>query len=277
MNINYNTLFKMVIPYFIIILVAYIATTTIYFLLPSKAPQYTIQNGNNLEYHRFNILDVFKKIKSEKKEIVQKKKKNEYSLLTNIELVAIYALGKGDGYIIIKEKNQDKTELLSIKDSFKGYVLREIFNTYALFSKDKQEYKLQMNIKKNDLTYEVVKEDETITTTKSISVENGIVKIKRDLVDGYIKNSSEVWKNISIKDERDNGKLKGFRVSKIKRGTPFAKIGLKEGDLIIRINNIEIRGYNDVLKIYKNINKIDALNIVVLRNNEEVEIYYEIK
>ena len=86
----------------------------------------------------------------------------------------------------------------------------------------------------------------------------------------------KIWKNISIHEVKKNGKINGFKVNKINQNSVFAKLGLKEGDLIIKLNNKKLDSYREALKIYKHIDDLDSVQIVVMRNNQEVELVYEI-
>ena len=65
-------------------------------------------------------------------------------------------------------------------------------------------------------------------------------------------------------------------MTRIKAGTPFATLGLRQGDIIIKANNKPMTSYKDALEIYKGIDKLEALQLIVLRNNQETEIVYEI-
>jgi len=56
----------------------------------------------------------------------------------------------------------------------------------------------------------------------------------------------------------------------------MASLGLQVNDIIIKANNVRFVSYADVLNIYKHIDKLDALQLVVMRNNQEVELVYEI-
>jgi len=182
-----------------------------------------------------------------------------------------------DGYIIIKEKNKSDTIILSVNEKFKEYVLKEVYSSYVIFDKNDKEYKLQMKVSKEKTKYEVINQSETIKTTKTISVDNGLVTVKRELINDYIKNFDKIWNDIAISEIKTKNGIDGFKVNRIKKGTPFAKIGLKKGDIIKSINNIQLKSYNDAFKIYKKINTIKSLNLVILRDNIQTEIYYEIK
>ena len=278
MNINYNSLFKKVIPLLIIIFVAIVIDFILYLSLPKETLEYTQNTIEPLVYKRFEIQNAFKKQnKIIKKTTKVKKKKEEYRLLNNLNLLAIYAMNNNDGYIIIQEKNKNDTIILSKDEEFKKYKLKSIYKTYVVFIKNNKEYKLSIRDEKNKDKYETIIEDETTKTIKEISINDDKVTIKRTLIDNYIENFDKIWQDISIVDVRTSNGIDGFKISKIKANTPFAKIGLQKGDIIKSINNIKLKSYNDAFKIYKQINEIKSLNIEILRDNIQQEIYYEIK
>jgi general secretion pathway protein C len=249
----------------------------LYFLLPKKNILYTNNAQNELEYKRYDINNLFKEIKNEV--VINNKitKKQEYQILSNIKLLAIYAMSDNSGYIIIQENSKQDTIILLNNEKFKNYVLTKIYKYYVIFTKNNKEYKLSLEDEKHEARFDVVTNKKNIKIINSISIDNNQVTIKRELINDYIKNFDKIWNDISIKDVRGANGLDGFRVVRIKKNTPFANIGLKKNDIITSINNIELKSYNDAFKIYKKINKIKSLNIKVLRDDIETEIYYEIK
>jgi general secretion pathway protein C len=277
MNINYNSLFKKVIPFLIIIFVAISIDFILYLLLPKEVLEYKTNNTTVLQYKRFEIKDVFKKQKVSIVKEIKQKKKETYTILNNINLLAIYSMDNNDGYIIIQEKNKNDTKILSKNENFRNYKLSSIFKTYVLFTKNNKEYKVSIRDTKKNTSYEVIKEEETTKTIKEISIDDDKVTIKRTLIENYIENFDKIWQDITLTDIYTEDGLDGFKVSRIKPNTAFAKIGLKKGDIIKSINNIRLKSYNDAFKIYKQINTIKSLNIEILRNNIPQEIYYEIK
>ena len=53
-------------------------------------------------------------------------------------------------------------------------------------------------------------------------------------------------------------------------------MGLKEGDIIKSVNNSVLGSYADAFKVYNDVGNIKYLNIEILRNNELMELSYEI-
>ena len=127
MNIPYNSLGKKIIPFVFVILLAYIIDTILYFILPANAPIVSQNNKHVLTYKRYNINNAYKKEKTIiKKEKIMQKKVQNYELLENIELLAIYDMGSNNGFIIIKENNKNDTVILENGEKFKEYTLNEI-------------------------------------------------------------------------------------------------------------------------------------------------------
>jgi C-terminal processing protease CtpA/Prc len=63
---------------------------------------------------------------------------------------------------------------------------------------------------------------------------------------------------------------KGCRVSGIVQGSPAERSGLREGDIIIRINAIEVNSLKDLSDILKSLKPGDKASVVFLRNGKEM-------
>jgi general secretion pathway protein C len=86
----------------------------------------------------------------------------------------------------------------------------------------------------------------------------------------------DIYKNIGITDLKEGNKVVGFKISFVKRGSPFAKLGLKRGDIIKSVNGEEINSYNAAFNAYGNIKDVENLTLVIIRGKKEMELEYEI-
>ena len=109
-----------------------------------------------------------------------------------------------------------------------------------------------------------------------IIIKNNGATVSRDYLNSYIKDIDKVWKNIEISELKNGDNLDGFKINNINKDSVFAKIGLKEGDIIKMVNNSVLSSYADALKVYGNMENTRYINMQVLRNNEVVELNYEI-
>jgi len=191
--------------------------------------------------------------------------------ITNMLLVGLYG-NEHYGYAIVAmKKTPNKTEIISIGQSYQGYKLIKIGLNYVVFNKDNKEYILRLKsaIKNAKHLYTVVSQD----TASSESIHT----ISQEQMNFYIKNPDRLWKDIAINEVKNNGKITGFKVTRIKNNSPLSTLGLQKGDIIIEANGTVLNSYSKVLKIYQNINQIERLILLVKRGDQEKEIIYEIR
>lgn len=181
----------------------------------------------------------------------------------NAQLQGTY-VSKELSFAIIKEG--DAVELIGQEETYKGFILESVGAKEAVFSKDGAKYKISID------------EDKEIKAPAQNEIigEEIVRFVPRKEVKKYTTDLQSVWKSISIQEIVDKGKLQGFRVVKIEKGSIFEKLGLAKEDVIIGANNKIFANYAEVLDFYKNMDKIDSLKIIFKRNNEQKELEYEI-
>lgn len=275
MNINFNLIFKSFIPFSIILLVVYLITTVIYFYLPKNNTLEVKEQNYIVEYKKYNISKSFQE-KVIKKEVVKQTAKKEYKLISSIVLKAIYQKNNNRGWIIISEKKLSKTHILGIDDSFNNYRLKSIYSNYVIFVKGSKEYKLSL-LKDNEVVKNIIKKKVKKEIIEDIKAVDDIVFVKRTFMDKYIKSPEKIWKEIAIKETKKDGKINGFKITRLSYKSVFYKLGLKQGDIIKSVNNIELKNYANAFKIYNDIGTLQNLSFTILRNNKEMELEYEIK
>ncbi len=282
MNTGFSSMIKQFITFIIVVCIAYILNSILYFILPTQSIEFTNkQNETILDYRKFNIKTALKETKIVIQKQIIKVKKQEYQLLSDIQLKAVYFMRENKGWIILEDKSKN-THMLAVGETFKGYELVRIYINYVIFDKNSKEYKVAL--KSDDkINYSISKTTNTKDQIKPIDDVNIIVfdnqvSVQRAYLNSYINNFDSIWKDISIKETKNNsGQISGFKVTSVKKRSVFDKLGLKTNDIIKSINNIELKSYNDAFSIYKKINKINNLKIVILRNGKEMELEYEIK
>jgi len=278
MNINFNLFFKKIIVILYIYIVVYLANTILFLYLPKQTIDYLGGSSYNIVYNRYNTSFAYKE-KVIIKPVVKPKKviKKAYSLTDNFTIKAIFANGDFS-FVLLNIKGKDDTVTLNINESYNNYKLIEVYPKYIIFTKDGKKYRL--NIGKNkqkDIVYEV---EETVVEKpdlNDIKVTNSGAIVNKNLITKYKKNFKQIWKEISIVDYKVDKKLQGFKIQRIKKNTPFDKLGLKKGDIIKSINNISLTSYAQAFQIYRKINSIKNLNIVIMRDNKEIELNYNIE
>ena len=273
MNTNSNKLIRIFIPYAFIILFAYIISSVVFSYLPKSGVDFVEESSNTLKYRKYD--GFYSQVSSVKKTQVKKVVKTQkVQTLSSYALKGIYSTTSNAGWIIIENKRDKKSSFISQYEELDGYILTKLYKKYVIFEKEAKEYKLDMQERNQNLKYEVSRKVNNIN--ENIIVDNDNVKVKRNYLNSYINNIDKVWNNIAINEVKKNGKIDGFKVGRVNKDSVFGKLGLKKGDIIKSINNNVLGSYADAFKVYNNINSTKYLNIEILRNNEIMELNYEI-
>jgi len=206
----------------------------------------------------------------------------ETSSIDEIKLLAIYNT-RTETVVTVKYKG--KTKVLGRGEDINGYVLEGAGSNFATFSKNSRSYKVMILKGKNfgngkmTTSMDTSVQNRTKISDKSLGeiTDAGDHRvIDRSLLEHYANNMDDIYKNIGITELKEGSNLKGFRITFVKKDSPFEKLGIHREDVIKSINGQEINSYNAAFEAYKNIKNIDNLTLVVQRGKEEMELEYEI-
>lgn len=269
MTINFNPAYMKILRNLLIaILMAKAISLGMLWYFPSEGVNYHASSSKAPEYKRYSVNNIIKA--AQKPDLSSGEELTAYGPnISNMVLSGLFK-SKSGGYVIIALKSKpNDAEVLGIGGSFGGYTLQKILENGAVFQKGGQNYSLYFSEEKQNARY-------TKRSGEAESGEETMKQVAKTDISYYAKNVGQIWKDISIVEEKKNGKITGFKVTRIKANTPFANLGLRQGDIIIKANNKPMTSYKDALAIYKGIDKLQALELIVLRNNQETEIVYEI-
>lgn len=259
----------------LLLLMAKIISIGVWWYLPSEGVELSAQKSYQPPYQRgifSNMLSAEKKSSSaQSSQNADSNTKGEVKSIDYLLLHGLYG-SRFDGFAIISKKSaKNETTIIAVGEEYGGYVLKEIELRGVILTKAGKNYRL--SLEESDAKFE-----SSITPVTNESTEPTQQKeVSRTDIKKYSNNPSLIWKDIGIMEKKENGKLVGFSVTRVKRGSKMETLGLKKGDLIIKANNRELTSINEVLKFYKQIDKINTLALTILRDNQEKEIVYEIR
>lgn len=171
----------------------------------------------------------------------------------SIKLKAVYRNGKR-GFIIIEDGG--KTHFVDLGKSYKGYKLIAIYPDSAIFQKDGKKYKIEFSKEKNTRNF-------TYEPYRQVLPKKTFIKYKNDL--------NAIFRNIGIVKD-----TQGYRITYVKKGSIFDRLGLKKGDILIEVNGRILNNDADAWDLYKNADKFDHYEVIILRNNQKKVLEYEV-
>ncbi len=249
--------------------------------LPSSGVEYIAKKSSNSLYYRI-------KLGPNKAPIPVIKKTNTPVVQGNIKDIRLFAIYGAEDIIVVTVSSKGRTKVLSKLtgqkgEKIRGFELMSVGLDYAIFDKNAKSYRIELSKAKIDSKGMGFTPSKTPPkSTKKSKATGDIVDagdhkiIDKSLIEHFATNLSEINKNIGIKEIKDKDGFKGFGISFIRRGSPFAKLGIKRGDVIKTVNGQKIDSYDSAFGIYKNISNITNLTMVIERNNKEMELEYEV-
>ena len=260
------SLVRMITKILILLAIAKVFSLLIWWFLPGEGVELQVKKNYKPSYQRVDFKNMLVSPASAKA-----KAENQTSVsginITNMVLKGLY--GKGDkGMAIVALKSSlSKTSVVAVGEVFSGYTLKTILLDAVVFTKDDKDYTLTMGKVKGMGK----------SSISTVAVEQTNKQVARKDINDYIENRKDIWKDISIDALKDGDSIKGFKVTRINPKSELASLGLEKGDVIVAANNVALNSYKDVLDIYKNIKKLKTIQLIILRDNQEQELVYEIK
>jgi general secretion pathway protein C len=230
-----------------------------------KIPVIYIPSQNDNSFFSINLERVFYS-QQKKKKIVQKikvdnKQEEESFKLNWLKLKAIYKNGNG-GFIIVEDKG--KSIFIEKNQIYKEYKLVEIGKDSVKFFRNGRFYLLSFQQKK--LPTSTKKREKETTKEEPLNYH-----ISKKEITHYKNNVYQIWKEIGINKDRE-----GYKITYIKKGSIFDKIGLKKGDVLISVNGRKLNNDKDAWELYKNSENYNSFEIKIKRGNSRKVLNYEV-
>lgn len=101
--------------------------------------------------------------------------------------------------------------------------------------------------------------------------------IERGEVDNALENMSRLFTQIRAVPHFEAGKSTGFRLFAIRSGSLFDKIGLKNGDVVQRINGNEMNDPSKALALLQELRNERSITVELVRNRQPQTLTYQIR
>ncbi len=257
----------------VIVKIIWIAISILY--LPTTGEEHKETNRVKKLYYRVRLTNESKIIAPVKP---IKKSISPVSSMRGYKLLGLY--NSKEKIVVTVEKGRKTTVLVKGED-IDGFVLASAGRDYAIFKKSGEEFKLTLaNNKKSQgrVDYQPkIKHPSSTNNSSSIIDEGGVKHIPRTLLTSYTKDMDRIWRDIAIVRHQNNGKLDGYKINYVKKGSDFEKLGLKRGDILVEINAEPLNSLSTAMNFFKEINNIENLTLTVIRDGKREDIEYEIQ
>ncbi|MCS7232772.1 MAG: PDZ domain-containing protein [Synergistetes bacterium] len=235
-----------------------------------------------------NILDITPQEKKEATQVKKEEAKKEEVRTLNVRLLGIVTGATEEAVI----SDGSGIKRIKVGDDVMGYKVKKIERDLVILQKDNGEEALisfqysgaqvSQEIKKpsqptaSATSPEPPKEEKKAEADVTKTAEGKTV-ISRDTVNEFLMSPQNFLKGIFIGPNFKDNKPNGFIVRNITNEHILAKIGIKRGDIIKKVNGIEINNVTDYYNAIRSVTQGENLTITIEREGKEIDIGCEIR
>lgn len=101
--------------------------------------------------------------------------------------------------------------------------------------------------------------------------------IEKSVIDDAINNMETLTKQVRVRPHFSKGKPDGLLIYGIRNNTLFNKLGLKNGDILMGVDNKELNSISDALALYQTLSQVSEAKLQIKRRGKTKEIIYNVQ
>lgn len=192
----------------------------------------------------------------------------------NIKLIGTVTGGSDFSYAVIEENNEQAVYKLNQKIADGSMVIKVSYKGITLKAADGSTKEVPIFEDTNIVEIKPPNKGAS-PNVKKVS-DNSFIVDQREVTNS-LENMNQLLTQARVAPIIDNGKTTGFKIFEIKPNSLYEKIGLSNGDVVQRINGVEIDDPNKFFQTYQNLKDEKSISVDIVRNGVKQTLSYEIR
>ena len=156
-----------------------------------------------------------------------------------------------------------ETVILREGEEYEGWTLAEIKPQYVIWKYGREQKKIAMW--------------DQVQSLKLVRGKTNKISVSKAETKEILEDPNAFLKQALFKPNSKGGKTQGFKVTNIKTNSLLKKLGLENGDVLMRINGEMITGPTKLLQVYGSLGGASAISIDVERKGQMLSLIVELK
>ncbi len=156
-----------------------------------------------------------------------------------------------------------ETTILREGEEYEGWTLFEIKPQYVIWKYGREEKKIAMW--------------DQVQALQLVRGKTNKIIVERAQANEVLEDPNAFLKQALFKPNSKNGKTQGFRVTNIRSNSLLKKMGLENGDVLMRVNGEMITGPTKLLQVYGSLAGASAIYVDVERKGQMLSLVVELK
>ncbi|NIQ38318.1 MAG: PDZ domain-containing protein [Proteobacteria bacterium] len=190
---------------------------------------------------------------------------------------------KGGSFAVIEDKRARKEDLYRVGDMILGEAkLIQIFEDRVVLLRDGKKETLELFVEKEQPKGQT---RQVVSSERSPQVlGRGIRRlggnrwsVSREEIELAKANMSQLMTQVRIVPNFLEGEPDGFKLLSIKRGSIFDRLGLRNGDVIRKINGVPLDSPQKAFEVYEGLESGQSITVDILRGKREQTLNYQLR
>lgn len=181
-------------------------------------------------------------------------------------------VGTGRQSIAVIQEEKARTQTLFHEgDSVSKALIKKILRSSVVLNYNGEDQILEMeaSMPKGHAT--------AIPVPMSSSVNTSTMTIEKSVIDDAINDMETLTKQVRVRPHFSKGKPDGLLIYGIRNNTLFNKLGLKNGDILMGVDNKELNSISDALALYQTLSQASQAKLEIKRRGKTKEIIYNVQ
>ena len=167
---------------------------------------------------------------------------------------------------IIEDLAKKSQALYHVGDKVKNALIKKIARTYVIINTGSRDEILAMN------PDEIGKK----STPQIQRTGSGKIKVARKLIEHSMSNLASIMQDALIKPYFRRGMVEGFKITRIRNGSLYSQLGLKNGDVLVAINNEKLDDPRKLLTLYDRFKNLNEIKLKIKRRGRQEILSYQL-
>ena len=229
------------------------------------------------DYRAITERNIFGSLEGASEEIKPSEYENLEPTSLKLALVGTVTGSDKDAAAFIEETDKRRQELYRVGEQVKNATLKAILEGKVVLSVDGKDEILTMEEPSSKRSSSTVRGSGALSraTTTPQRRSAGVTRtIRRSDIQKSLEDVSGLLNQARIEPAPSDD---GFSLSNIKSGSLFAKMGLRNGDIVQGVDDRPITGTEDVVSFYRELGSASNITLNIVRNGRQVSLPFRIR
>jgi general secretion pathway protein C len=206
----------------------------------------------------------------------------QYGPLSNLVLAGTAVGPEKMSYAVVMDKKtpSHRHEIFTYGESVYNYgVLTKIESTFIEITRDNITYTVKIPAEdlRDNTSANKAKSKIGLQSSLARKVGEGEYLLDRRKVSQSLENPEKILTDARLLPNFLNGRQEGFKISEVINGGLYHSLGLRNGDILLRINGLAISNPEVAIQAMSALRGMNSVNLDIIRNGDNMSMNYQIR